>query len=77
MFKLISAGTLSKFQSSKYVSKEFQRRFKEVSRVFKESVKCVSRKFHKKYQESLNEVYFALLLHESHRSYPSRRRACL
>ena len=41
-----------------------QRCFKKASRVFKESVKCVSRKFHKK------------LLHESHRSYPSRRRAC-
>ena len=29
------------------------------------------------YQESLNEVLFAILLHESHRSYPSRRRDCL
>ena len=29
------------------------------------------------YQESLDEVSFSILLHESHRSYPSRRRACL
>ena len=28
------------------------------------------------YQESLNEVSFAILLRESHRSDPSRRRAC-
>ena len=28
------------------------------------------------YQESLKEVSIAILLHESHRSYPSRRRAC-
>ena len=28
------------------------------------------------YQQSLNEVSFAILLHESHGSYPSRRRAC-
>ena len=35
---------------------------KEVSRVFKESVKCVSRKFQvsRMYQESLNEVTFAI-----------------
>ena len=29
------------------------------------------------YQESLNEVSFAILLHESHRSYLSRRRVCV
>ena len=28
------------------------------------------------YQESLNEVSIAISLHESHRSYPRRRRAC-
>ena len=28
------------------------------------------------YQEYLNAVSFAILLHESNRSYPSRRRAC-
>ena len=28
------------------------------------------------YQEFLIEVSFAIMLHESHRSYPSRRRAC-
>ena len=49
----------------KEVSRQFQRHLKKVSSVFKESVKCVSRKFHKK------------LLHESHCSYPSRRRDCL
>ena len=29
------------------------------------------------YQESLNEVSIKISLHESDRSYPSRRRACL
>ena len=48
----------------KGVSRQFQRCFNKVSRVFKESIKCVSRKFRKK------------LLHGSHRSYLSRRRAC-
>ena len=47
----------------KEVSRQFQRRLKKVSSVFIESVKCLSRKFHKK------------LLYGSHRSYPSRRRA--
>ena len=28
------------------------------------------------YQEALKEVSIAISLHESHRSYPSRRRAC-
>ena len=28
------------------------------------------------FQESLNEVSFAIMLHKSYRSYPSRRRAC-
>ena len=38
------------------------------------SFKGVSRVF----QECFNEVFFAILfLHVSHRSYPSRRRACL
>ena len=40
-----------------------------------------SRKFHKKvlrvFQESFNEFLFCNFLHESHRSYPSKRRACL
>ena len=38
--------------------------------------KKISQKVSRMYQESLNEVSFAILLHESHRSYPSRRRAC-
>ena len=38
--------------------------------------KKISFKVSRMYQESLNEVSFAILLHESHRSYPSRRRAC-
>ena len=55
--------------------------FKDVLRKFQGYLNKVSRKFRKKVsrmnQESLNEVSFAFLLHESHRSYPSRRRACL
>ena len=49
-------------RSSKGVSMEFQRRFKEVSRVLKKKVKCVLRKFQKKvsrvFQECFNEVLF-------------------
>ena len=68
--------------NSKSVLWEFQRRVKKVSRVFKESVRCVSRKFHKKSQGCFKNVsmkfcFSILLLHGSHRSYPSRRRACL
>ena len=37
----------------------------------------ISLKVSRMYQESLNEVSIAIWLHESHRSYPSRRRACL
>ena len=49
--------------------------------MFKESVKCVSRKYHKKYPGCFKKVsikfcFAFLLLHGSHRSYPSRRRAC-
>ena len=51
--------------------------FKEILRVFKEGIKCVSRelKVSRMNQESLNEVSIAISLQESHRSYPSRRRA--
>ena len=56
------ALTLPKIQN--FNMRSLFSKFKNFSRVFKESVKCVSRKFHKK------------LLHGSHRSYPSRRRAC-
>ena len=42
----------------KGVSWQFQIRFKEVSRVFKESVKCVPRKFQIKFQECFNGVFF-------------------
>ena len=38
--------------------------------------KKISLKVSRMYQESLNEVSIAISLHESHRSYPSRRRAC-
>ena len=50
-------------------------------RVFKESVKCVLRNFKQKvsgmFQNVSIKFCFAILfLHDSHRSYPSRRRAC-
>ena len=41
-------GYLKKSQMG--VSRQFQRRFKKVSRVLKESVKCLSRKFQKKFK---------------------------
>ena len=51
--------------------------------VFQGSFKVVLRKFQgclkksRVFQECFNEVFFAiLLLHGSHRNYPSRRRAC-
>ena len=60
---------------------EMAERVKEVSRVLKESVKCVSRKFQKQFQGHFKNVsmkfcFAILILHGSHRSYPSRRRAC-
>ena len=66
----------------------FQGCFKEVLGVFRETFKGDSRELQvcfkkislnvsRMYQESLNEVSIAISLHESHRSYPSRRRACL
>ena len=62
-------------------SRPFQRRFKDVSGVLKESIKDILRKFQKQisnvFQERFNEVFFViLLLQGSHRSYPSIRRAC-
>ena len=60
----------------------FQVSVKYLLRVFEESVKCVSRKFHKKFQGYFKNILmkfcFAIFFsHGSHRSYPSRRRACL
>ena len=54
---------------------------KEVSRAFKESMKCISRNLNNKFQGCFKNVsmklYFVILfLHISHRSYPSRRMAC-
>ena len=77
-FKGASELSKKKFKGCfKGVLRQFQRRFKEVSRVFKESVKCVSKKFQGCFKNVLMKFCFAiLLLHGSHRSYPSRRRAC-
>ena len=55
--------------------------FMAVSRVFKDSVKCVPKKIQIKFQEfsrmfQWRFVFALLLLHGSHRSYPSRRRSC-
>ena len=62
--------------SLKGVSWQFQLWSKKVSRVFKESVRCF-RKLQIKYQEFSNTfICNFLLLHGSHRSYLSRRRAC-
>ena len=49
--------------------------------MFEESVKCVSRKFQKKFQGCFKNVlmkfcFLVLLLHGSYISYPSRRKAC-
>ena len=58
--------------SLKVVLRKFQGCLKKVSSVSKK----ISLKVSRIYQESLNEVSIAISLHESHRSYPSRRRAC-
>ena len=64
------ASQVSK-RSSKGVSRQFQRHFKEVlgvSSVFKEDFK----KSFKGFQESFNKFFFSiLLLQGSHRSYPT------
>ena len=44
--------------------------------MLKESVKCVPSKFQIKFQEFSRKFFSILLLHGSHRSYPSRRKAC-
>ena len=63
-------------RNSKVVSRQFQRRFKKVSRVLAR-VKCVSRKLQWCFKNILMKFCFMiLLLHGSHRNYPSRRRAC-
>ena len=69
------------YGSFKAVSRQFQRHIKKVSKVFKGRVKCVSRKLKKKLQVFFKECsmkfcFAILILHGSHRSYPSRRRAC-
>ena len=48
-------------KSSKGVSRQCQRCFKEVSWVYKESVKCASRKFQKKFQGSFKNVSIKFL----------------
>ena len=49
----------------------FQGSFKGVSRMFHGSFNDVLRKF-----QGCLKIVSSVLLHESHRSYPSRRRAC-
>ena len=49
--------------------------------MFKENVKCVSRKFQKKVKWCFNNVsrkfcFVIFFLHGTHRSYPSRRKVC-
>ena len=76
-------GVSREFQKSfMAVSWQFQKYLKEVLRVVKESVQCVSRKFHKMSQAcfknvSINFGFPILLLHESHCSFPSRWWTCL
>ena len=66
----------------KEVQRLFLSSFKDVLRKFQgcrncqESFKKISQKVSRMYKESLNEVSFAILLPESQRIYPSRRRAC-
>ena len=67
--------------SSKGVSREFRGSFKDILRVSKESIKCVSRIFQKKCQRCFKNVsmkfcFSILLVLGSHRSYLNRRRAC-
>ena len=73
----------------KGVTRVLQVCFKSVSRVYPGGVKDVSRKFKDKLSGVYNmfqallrvfqgcSVSESLLLHATHRSYPSRRRACL
>ena len=65
----------------KFKGWQFQWCFKEVSRMLKDSVKCVPKKCQIKFQEfswifQWSFVFAILLLHGSHCCYPSRRRAC-
>ena len=80
-FRVIQGSFKVCIRSSKGVSRQFHRCFKKVLRVFRESVKCVSRKFYEKFQGyfkniSMKFCFVILLLHGSHRSYPSRSRTC-
>ena len=54
----------------------FQGCFKKDSRVFHRSFKCVSRKFQGCFQSVLKGFHISFMLHGTHRSFPSRRRAC-
>ena len=56
-------------------------RFKEISRVFKECLKCVLKEILRTFQVYLKNVsmkfcFAILLLHGTHHSYPSRGSAC-
>ena len=57
--------------SIKGISRMFQGSFKGVSRMFHGSFNDVLRKF-----QGCLKIVSSVLLHGSHRSYPSRRRAC-
>ena len=86
MFLETFKGTSRVFKrSSKGVSREFQGGFKDVLRKFQGRLKIVSSVFQENVTKSIQGaskkfpssfVFAILMLHGSHRSYPSRRRAC-
>ena len=88
MFRKTFKGDSEKVQISlkevlKGVLREFEGSFKDVFKKFQGCLKKVSRVFQENFTKSFMGVskvsmkFFSICLtHESHRSYPSRRRAC-
>ena len=71
-FKDMSRKCLDIFKQN---SRGFQEGFKEVSRVFHGNSKVVS--IVKSVSKVFEGIFMKILMLYSHRSYPSRRRACL
>ena len=72
-FKVSKSNSMG-IGSFKYALRKFQGWLKKVSSVFRENVTKSFKGVSKKFLSSF--VFAILLLHGSHRSYPSRRRAC-
>ena len=70
-------GGSRKFQwPFKQVLRRFQESVKDVLRVFLGSLNGSSRVFQGSFKKMFKVFQISLMLHVTHRSYPSRRRAC-